>query len=133
MSTKRAASRSSFADCLPGYSPDYIEDILESNKRDLARSTSHRSANSLALEISRPTYIRVKLEHLYPETLDKYNLPWDYDPDDERYILIKEYISHDLQQELFEHTRKLKIKREKLLITDGYVKDTVTTLKPQNL
>lgn len=83
--------------------------------------------------MARPTYIRVKTEHLYPETLDRYNLPWDFDPTDDRYILIKEYISHEFQQELFEHTKKLKLRKERLMITDGYVKDTVTTLKPSNV
>lgn len=68
-----------------------------------------------------------------PETLDTYELPWEYDRIDERYILIKDYISHELQQELFEHTSKIRRRREKLLITDGYTKDTVTTLKPRNV
>lgn len=118
-----------------GYSPQYIEDILEEKKKSsLERRTSQRSrAHDLQLDISRPTYIRVKIEHLYPETLEYFHLPWDYDPTDDRYLLIKKYVSHELQQELFEHTRKIKIKRQDLLITDGYVKDTVTTLKPRDV
>ncbi|KAK5074582.1 hypothetical protein LTR70_010271 [Exophiala xenobiotica] len=120
-----------------GYSPDYIEDILEEKKRttDLVKRKHSTRTNErqLAIDMSRPTYIRVKIEHLLPETLDTYNLPWDYDATDERYILIKEYISHELQQELFEHTRKLKVRQQRLLITDGYVKDTVTTLKPKDV
>ena len=99
-------------------------------KRKQSTRTNERQ---LAIDMSRPTYIRVKIEHLLPETLDRYNLPWDYDATDERYILIKEYISHELQQELFEDTRKLKVRQQRLLITDGYVKDTVTTLKPKDV
>ncbi|KAK5079208.1 hypothetical protein LTR64_002372 [Lithohypha guttulata] len=120
-----------------GYSPDYIEDILDEKKKSssLARvgSKSRRRENQLALEVSRPTYIRVQVRHLSEDTLDYYGLPWEYDENDRRYILIKEYIGHDFQQELFEHTRKLRVKKQKLLITDGYVKDTVTTLKPKDV
>jgi len=126
-----------YANVSPGYSPDYIQDILEEKKRTTALMTRKQSTRTnerqIAVDMSRPTYIRVKIEHLLPETLDTYQLPWVYDATDDRYILIKEYISHELQQELFEHTRKLKVRREKLLITDGYVKDTVTTLKPRDV
>ncbi|KAK5938556.1 hypothetical protein PMZ80_009528 [Knufia obscura] len=120
-----------------GYSPDYIEDILDEKSRKSAlvtrKHSTRTSERQLAIDMSRPTYIRVKEEHLLPETLDEYGLPWEFDRTDGRYLLIKEYISHELQQELFEHTRKLRIRREKLLITDGYTKDTVTTLKPGNV
>jgi len=125
------------ANILPGYSPNYIEDILEEKNKTTALVTRKHSTRTserhLAIDMARPTYIRVKIEHLYPETLDHYNLPWDYDQTDDRYLFIKDYVSHELQQELFDHTRRLKTRREKLMITDGYVKDTVTTLKPKNV
>lgn len=124
---------SSITNNLLGYSPDYIEDILDEKKKKSALvrvgSRSRRNENMLLLESSRPTYIRVQVKHLSPETLEAYGLPWDYDPNDRKYILIKDYINHEFQQVLFEHTRK--IRSEKLTITDGYVKDTVTTLKPR--
>ena len=43
------------------------------------------------------------------------------------YIIIKKWISQDLQDELFEHTRKYKEK--KLLIMGPVEKDTTTVLK----
>lgn len=55
-----------------------------------------------------PTYIRINLKHILPETLNHYNLPWEYDPDQRDYLLIKQYISHELQDELFAHTRRLR-------------------------
>lgn len=119
-----------YANLLSGYSPEYIEDILDSKRKALERRHSHNTANKLAVDISRPTYIRVKIEHLYPETLDRYNLPWDYDPTDKKYVLIKEYISHELQQELFEHTRLIKLKRERYLIDNGRREEVITTLTP---
>lgn len=65
-----------------GYDPDYIEDILEEKKqkRDaLTRRISKREAE-MALDLRRPTYIRVRKIHLHPDTLDYYRLPWEYDP-----------------------------------------------------
>lgn len=46
--------------------------------------------------------------------------------------MIKEYIDHNLQKELFEHTKT--IMRNRKLITPGYVKatETITTLKPRD-
>ena len=132
----KAGKKCPFCNCSPhtdrcsGYSPDYIEDILDSKRKSLDRRHSQHGANKLAVDIARPTYIRVKLEHLYPETLERYNLPWSYDPIDKKYVLIKEYISHELQQELFEHTRLIKIKRERLLIDGGRKEEIITTLTP---
>lgn len=68
-------------DMLPGYSPDFIVDFLKektNNKKTtpVADSDSIRiSEPQLVLEMARPTKIRVKIEHLYPETLDYYDLP----------------------------------------------------------
>jgi hypothetical protein len=46
------------------------------------------------------------------------------------YIIIKKYIDHDFQDELFEHTKMIK---EKKLITTGYEKDVKVTLKPADM
>ncbi|KIW13865.1 hypothetical protein PV08_06645 [Exophiala spinifera] len=56
----------------------------------------------------RPTYIRVNKKHLLPETLDAYNLPWEWFDEDREYLVIKKYIDDDLLEELFQHTRDLK-------------------------
>lgn len=45
---------------------------------------------------------------------------------DDQFIIIKRYIDHELQDELFEHTRKLK---ERKLITGPYIKETKTITK----
>lgn len=117
----------------PGYSSEYIDDILEQKREERKSISSHAAQNNLALEMSRPTYIRVQVRHLLPETLEYYHLPWDYDPHDERYLLIKQYISHEFQRELFAHTKRILQQRESRLLTDGFVKETVvtTSLKPK--
>ena len=80
--------------------------------------------NDPMIGTSQPTFIRVHPRYLETQTLDKYNLPWEYDsasrpvseglsgltskqgrPD---YIIIKKYINRDFQEELFNHTRKLR-------------------------
>ncbi|KIW98306.1 uncharacterized protein Z519_01890 [Cladophialophora bantiana CBS 173.52] len=103
-----------------GYSPEYIDEVLHKKKAERA---------TLAIDLHRPTYIKVNRKYLLPDTLDHYGLPWEWDPRDEEFIIIKKYIDHSLQDELFEHTRKIK---ERKLITGPYVKETktITTLTP---
>lgn len=65
--------------------------------------------------------------------MNAYHLPWEYDPDSDKHILIKEYVDHDFQQILFQHTKKILKRRDELRIADGYTKETITTLKPNVL
>jgi hypothetical protein len=57
-------------------------------------------------------------KYLLPDTLNAYNLPWDWDELDGNYIIIKTYISKELQEELFAHTRRLREPREPKLLTE---------------
>ncbi|KAL8733474.1 MAG: hypothetical protein Q9166_002100 [cf. Caloplaca sp. 2 TL-2023] len=54
----------------------------------------------------RPTYIKVHRKHLAPETLDAYELPWEWEYPDSDYMLIKRWLNEDEQEQLFEHTRQ---------------------------
>ena len=60
---------------------------------------------------ARPTYIRCKAKFLLPETLEHFQLPWEWDPQDPSYILIKQYIDQGLQEELFQHTANIIMQR----------------------
>lgn len=148
-----------------GYSNEYIEEVLHKKKEEKA---------TLAIDLHRPTYIKVNRKYLHPDTLDVYGLPWEWDAvrphtkfhpsagscaiqefllyhhvcvcplsfwkpigtvlirsvgvsqRDDQFIIIKRYIDHELQDELFEHTRKLK---ERKLITGPYIKETKTITK----
>ncbi|KIW99938.1 uncharacterized protein Z518_10866 [Rhinocladiella mackenziei CBS 650.93] len=106
-----------------GYSAEYIEEVLHKKKEEQA---------TLAIDLHRPTYIKVNRKYLHPDTLDAYGLPWEWDGRDEEFIIIKKYIDHNLQDELFEHTRRLK---ERKLITGPYIKETktITTLTPNDV
>ncbi|PTU18346.1 hypothetical protein P175DRAFT_0443631 [Aspergillus ochraceoroseus IBT 24754] len=70
------------------------------------------------------TRIQVHRKHLLPDTLIAYQLPWAWDERDGNYIIIKTWVSEDLQEELFAHTRRL---REGKLITQ--TSSTLTELK----
>lgn len=65
-----------------------------------------------------PTYIKVSRDHLDIETLKYYNLRYEVDSADPRYVIILEEISEDETQMLFEHTRKLRRGSSTLLIED---------------
>ncbi|KAI4087851.1 MAG: hypothetical protein LQ339_008798 [Xanthoria mediterranea] len=85
------------------------------------------------VNLSRPTWMKVHRKYLSPDTLDAYDLPWEWndvslatlvsDPNkqiadtndeqrDSNYMNIKRYLNEDGQDGLFEHTRKLREQRE---------------------
>ena len=60
-----------------GYSDEQIERMIKkAEKKDSGRGGS-KSRDELAL--SRPTYVKVHRKHIDPETLDVYELPWEWD------------------------------------------------------
>lgn len=56
-----------------GYSDESIERILENKGKE-----GHKEQKKV-LDLARPTYIKVHRKHLSPDTLDKYELPWELD------------------------------------------------------
>jgi hypothetical protein len=101
-----------------GYSQSTIESIIK-KKKEKERD------NRQAIDMARPTFIRVHTKYLSSATLEHFNLPWEYDrvstsrpsarhrvltnkQQDPDYIIIKRYISHELQEDLFDHTKNLK-------------------------
>ncbi|KAL8757990.1 MAG: hypothetical protein Q9184_004061 [Pyrenodesmia sp. 2 TL-2023] len=59
------------------------------------------------VDVSRPTFIKVHRKHMSPDTLDAYDLPWEWDDRDSNYLIIRRWISEPEQDRLFEHTRRL--------------------------
>ena len=57
-----------------GYSEDSIEEALRDSKKKGDKSTGKK-----IMDLSRPTYIKVHRKHLSPDTLDLYELPWEWD------------------------------------------------------
>jgi hypothetical protein len=55
-----------------GYTEAQAEAILKKKKEK-------KEKNTMAIDLSRPTWIKVKRKWLLPETLDHYYLPWEWD------------------------------------------------------
>lgn len=62
-------------------------------------------------QVARPTYTRMSLKHLELETLYYFKLDWEYDPEP-GYILIKRWVPEYEQDQLWAHTRQIRLVRE---------------------
>jgi hypothetical protein len=56
-------------------------------------------------------FIKVSKKYIEPETLHYYDLPWNYDEDDEDSIIIMKYIDKDDLDKLVKHTKRIRKKR----------------------
>jgi hypothetical protein len=56
-----------------GYSDESIERFLEKEGK------GENKGQKKIMDLTRPTYIKVHRKHLSPDTLDAYNLPWEWD------------------------------------------------------
>ncbi|KAJ5509451.1 hypothetical protein N7527_011594 [Penicillium freii] len=86
-----------------GYNEEEIEHILHDKKKE--QREKHKEHE---VEEPKLTWIRCHRKHLLPDTLIAYNLPWDWDEDDTNYIIIKEWINEEVQEQLFNHTRRIR-------------------------
>ena len=59
-----------------GYDEENIEKILK--KGEKGKEHGHNKETEIK-DLTRPTYIKVHRRHISPETLDEYNLPWEWD------------------------------------------------------
>ena len=59
-----------------GYDEESIDKILK--KAEKGKEHGHGKEIKIS-DLRRPTYIRVHRKHISLETLDEYNLPWDWD------------------------------------------------------
>ncbi len=57
-----------------GYNEESIEKILKKGEK----GKEHGKEIKIK-DLTRPTYIKVHRKHVSPETLDEYNLPWEWD------------------------------------------------------
>ncbi|RMZ75939.1 hypothetical protein DV738_g5243, partial [Chaetothyriales sp. CBS 135597] len=112
------------ADLKQRYTDERIDRVLREKRKD-----RNDNDHAWAIDLSRPTFIKVNRKFLSPVTLDHFSLPWEWDKNDTEYIVIKRYIDEDFQDVLFDHTRTLKLKEKKLL-TSAYEKDVTIKLRP---
>ncbi|KAL2839485.1 hypothetical protein BJY01DRAFT_219210 [Aspergillus pseudoustus] len=88
-----------------GYADEEIRNILA--QQDELRNDGAEDKEEKLDKHRKPTWIKVSSKHVSERTLEAYHLPWEYDEFDVDWIFIKKWISLELQEELFEHTRQL--------------------------
>lgn len=52
-------------------------------------------------------HTRVNRKDILPDSLDHYNIPWKWDPEDDYYFFVLDHLSKDRWQELRQHTAKI--------------------------
>lgn len=109
------------------YMLDYDEEKHEHHRRRSSRR--HSSQNTTALVVRtksnqmvttsgrRPVYPKIHIDDIEIETLQFWDLPWEYEPGNEEYIVILKELSIKETDKLFEHTKRLR-KRRILTIED---------------
>lgn len=60
-----------------GYDEEDLEKILKRGEKE--KEHGGHGKQKKVLDLSRPTYIKVHRKHLSPDTLDEYQLPWEWD------------------------------------------------------
>ena len=68
-----------------GYSEEAIEKLLKKAEKKGGKGKEGKEI----MDLSRPTYIKVHKKHLSAETLDEYDLPWEYDEVSDVYVPIR--------------------------------------------
>ncbi|KAL9015826.1 MAG: hypothetical protein Q9185_006793 [Variospora sp. 1 TL-2023] len=89
-----------------GYSDERIQKMSKDDERERRKGQPMQP-----VDLVRPTYIRVHRKWIEPETLDAYDLPWEWEDvslQDREFFLIRRWINQDDQDKLFEHTRLLR-------------------------
>lgn len=118
-----------------GYTEEEIEDIInkkhkkdkkdkKEEKKEEKEEKKEEKKEKKEEDANKPTWIKVHRKHLLPDTLIAYQLPWSWDEYDGNYMIIKAWISEELQEELFAHSRRL---REGKVITEK--SNTLTELR----
>ena len=60
-----------------GYDEESIEQLLE--KAEKGGKGHHKEKDTRIMDLRRPTFVKVHRKHISPETLDEYDLPWQWD------------------------------------------------------
>ncbi|KAF9895430.1 hypothetical protein FE257_000336 [Aspergillus nanangensis] len=102
-----------------GYTEEEIEEFLKKKEKkekgkEKEKGKDKKGDKDDDKDEHQTTWIKVHRKYLLPDTLIAYQLPWDWDESDGNYIVIKQWINQDLQDQLFAHTRRI---REGKLVT----------------
>ncbi|WEW55737.1 hypothetical protein PRK78_001170 [Emydomyces testavorans] len=103
--------------CAAGLTEDEMKDILTPKKDKKKDKEKDKHKKECKVIEPKPkeidAYAKVHHRFMSEETLETYGIPFEVDPSDADYLLIQCWIPEDLQQVLFEHTRR---QREQLML-----------------
>ncbi|KAI1962507.1 hypothetical protein LOZ58_002849 [Ophidiomyces ophidiicola] len=106
--------------CEFGTTEAEMKDFLHHSKKECKEVTEIKEVKEVTEIVpaggSNSHCMKVHRRFIGPASLDAYGLPWEWDPYDADYILVNCFVPHQLQEELFEHSRR---QRETQLITAG--------------
>ncbi|KAJ5564397.1 hypothetical protein N7513_000639 [Penicillium frequentans] len=57
------------------------------------------------------TSSKIHRSYVLPDTLNAYQLPWQWDETDSQFLIIRRWLSEDFQDDLFRHTRRIRGER----------------------
>ncbi|OAL30842.1 hypothetical protein AYO22_01462 [Fonsecaea multimorphosa] len=79
--------------------PDELVEEDDDGERDVKSSYRHTRHSSAHKRVSR--------KDILTDSLDHYNIPWEWDPEDDYYVFVKEYLTKGRWHELRQHTAKI--------------------------
>ncbi|CAG8109554.1 unnamed protein product [Penicillium nalgiovense] len=83
-----------------------LEQGCKQKEKEIEQTPKTKREETGEKDNEKTTWIKVHRKHLMPDTLIAYNLSWDWDEHNVNYIIIKQYITEEFQEELFAHTRR---------------------------
>lgn len=84
---------------------DKLESSSEDRGRPLRRETDDEKVKSSRPTSNARTIQRVQLDQFDPEVLTEHDIPWEPDPTDERYIILKQEPSEEMIKILYRETK----------------------------
>jgi len=98
-----------------GYSEHHINGMLSEEKESKTTVDVHttnvniyRPSSMMLAQSPALTFPKIRREYLAAETLEHYGLKWEYDRDNDDYIIILRHLTREETEMLFEHTRRLR-------------------------
>ncbi|KAI9728228.1 MAG: hypothetical protein M1828_004689 [Chrysothrix sp. TS-e1954] len=89
------------------------------------RPSNELSFNRHPMVNRRPVYPKISLDFIDTETLNYYDLPWEFDKNDRNFVIITKELSRSETDVLFEHTSRL---RERHMSRIARIDDDYTTV-----
>jgi uncharacterized Zn-finger protein len=91
-----------------GFEDNQISSMIDQQQQKESEAESGPSSDNPVRIASQPTYAKVNKEHLATETLEYYDIPYEYDATDPNYIIVLRELTQKEADVLFEHTRRLR-------------------------